>query len=277
MGSISDLRDLVRDHRCFSHPIFDHWAAVEPAPEVVGALVHQIQLFCASTRTGGKLPEALKTLDLSEESHLLQEIVESEENHGPELATMAGFILNRAADREICPDLADQRAVEDTLREYSDGLLGSLPGYDSVTGLTTQARRAIAVFERRNLSDRETTFKNLGTALALEMISNRHLIPGEKRCLVDSGIYGATLRDPEMHYLLEHWGECGAEEQHEKNAMAAVASVLDDETGPLIRQGALDFLESLTALWDVLDASLLQSGFTEAGQPEERDAVAVGK
>jgi hypothetical protein len=261
--TIEQIVENIRNHRCYTHPIFKNWAAVEPASEVVGALFHQIQSFCASTRPGGNFPTALESLGLQGESKLLQEIVESEEDHGPELATMAGFILNSAAQRKICSDLYNQAAVEGKLKEYSDQLLSSLPGYDPETGLTVQARKAIAVFDRRKLTDRESTFRNLGAALALEMISNGQLIPGEKYCLVDSNLYGASMARPEMHYLLEHWGEIGAEQQHEKNATAAVASVLNEETEPLIMEGANDFLDSLAGLWDLLNAALLQSGYKQ--------------
>ncbi|HKU38956.1 MAG TPA: hypothetical protein VJR89_12435, partial [Polyangiales bacterium] len=213
-------------------------------------------------RPGGKFPEAARAHGMSSVAALLDEIVESESNHGPQLATMAGYILNRAAGQDICKDLGDHTAVEAKLREYSDQLLGSLPGYQSETSLTTQARKAIAVFERRNETDRESTFRNIGSALALEIISNRQLIPGEKHCLVDSGLYGATLDDESMHYLKEHWGEIGAEQQHEKNAIQAVNNVLNEETGPFIMEGAREFLDSLASLWDLLDSALLQSGHT---------------
>lgn len=260
---IDDVVEYVRNHRCYDHPIFLNWAAVRPAPDAVGALFHQIQKFCAATRPGWNFPEALKKLGLAGESALLQEIVESEEDHGPQLATMAGFILNCAAERTICPDLYNRAAVEATLKDYSDNLLGTLPGYDKSSGLTIQARKAIAVFDRRKLTDRESTLRNLGTALALEMISNRQLIPGEKYCLLDSEIYGASMDQAEMHYLVEHWGEIGAEQQHEKNAIKAVASVLNEETERLIMQGVDEFLNSLANLWDVLDSALLQSGYRE--------------
>lgn len=261
--SISDIVDRVTSHRCYHHPIFKNWAAVTPAPEAVGALFHQIQKFCASTRPGWNFPSALKALGLEGESALLQEIVESEEDHGPQLATMAGFILNRSAERPLCADLRDQAAVEATLKRCSDRLLGTLPGYDRESGLTIQARKAIAVFDGRKRTDRESTLRNLGTALALEIISNQQLIPGEKHCLVDSGLYGASFEHPEMHYLVEHWGEIGAEQHHEKNAIAAVASVLNERTERFILEGVDDFLDSLANLWDVLDASLLQSGCAE--------------
>lgn len=261
--SIQYLTSRIRNHRCYSHPIFMHWAQVDPEPEVLGALFHQIQKFCAATRPGANFPAALDQLGMSEQSSLMQEIVESEEDHGPELAMMAGHIINRAAKSQIHPDLQDQAAIEKKMKESSDRLLGSLPGYDTASGLTVQARAAIAVFERRQRTDRDSTYKNLGTALALEMISNRHLIPGEKLCLVDSGLYRAALDEPEMHYLLEHWGEIGAEQMHEKNAIEAVRHLLTEGSARQITQGADEFLDSVSGLWDVLDASLLRSGYTD--------------
>jgi hypothetical protein len=269
MNAIEQLVADIRQHRCYTHPVFENWAANRPNPDVIAALFHQIQKFCASTRPGHNFPDALAKHDLLRESELLQEIVESEADHGPELARMAGFIVNQAAGETVCPDIYDQADVEARLKEKSDEFLGRLPGYTFDEGLTVQAARAIAVFDRRKLTDREATFRNLGTALALEMISNNHLIPGEKSALVDSAAYGASLDQPEMHYLLEHWGEAGAEQQHEKNAATAVGAVLDDTTEPLIRQGAMEFLDALSSLWDLLDSALLQSG-----RPRELAGVA---
>jgi hypothetical protein len=212
----------------------------------------------------------LYELGSAEQAKLLQEIVESEEDHGPELAAMAGHIVNRAAGEIVFRDLGNQEKVESGLKSFSDGLLSQLPGYDQETGLTVQARKAIGVFERRKQAGRDDTLRNLGAALALEVISNRHLIPGEKHCLVDAGHYGASLDEPEMHYLLEHWGEVGAESQHERNAIDAVNQSLNDEDRPLIVEGIYEFLDSLCALWDVLDTALLQSGIAESQLPDSR-------
>lgn len=264
MGTVDQLVADIRQHRCYTHPVFQDWAANRPEPDVVAALFHQIQKFCASTRPGWNFPDALASHDLLQESELLTEIVESEADHGPELARMAGFIVNQASGTAVYPDIYNQEDVEARLKEKSDRILGSLPGYSHEDGLTAQARQAIAVFDRRKLTDLDATYRNLGTALALEMISNNHLIPGEKTCLVDSGTYGASLDQAEMHYLLEHWGEVGAEQQHEKNAVAAVGSVLNEKNEPLIREGAAEFLDSLAALWDLLDSALLQSGNARA-------------
>jgi hypothetical protein len=211
----------------------------------------------------------LRKLGLSDQSELLQEIVDSEESHGPELATMAGHIINRASGQEVFSDLHDQDSIEAKLKDDSDELLHRLPGYDRDSGLTVQARKAISVLDGRKRTDQDNTMRNLGVALALEIISHGHLIPGEKRCFVDAGLYSVNLDEPEMHYLLEHWGESGAEAQHEKNAMEAVRDIINDRTAAIIFDGVNDFLDSLCALWDILDSALLQSGLS--AEPEQQD------
>jgi len=261
--------------------VFEHWAQNRPSTEVIGALFHHIRNFCDSTRPGLNLPLGLQKLGLSTGSDLLQEIAESEEDHGPHLAAMAGHILNRSAGRTICPDPFEKVAVEGKLKECSDALLGSLPGYDPKTGLMPQTRSAMAVFERRRRTDADSVYRSLGSAMALEMISYRHLIPGEIHCLVDSGLYHTSMEEPEMYYLLEHAGEAGAEAMHEHHALEAIGSVLNDSSEGLIAEGVDDFLNSLTALWDLLDTALLASGSrlrtgarsTTAEDTPERQAV----
>jgi hypothetical protein len=63
-----------------------------------------------------------------------------------------------------------------------------------------------------------------------------------------------------MHHLLEHWGEIGAGQQHERNAIEVIGAVADSRAKVEIVEGADDFLDSLAGLWDLLDSSLLQSG-----------------
>lgn len=258
-STVNELVEKIKTHRTYSHPFFQNWARAKPDAHVVGALFHQIQNFCASTRPGGAFPDALKEHGLLKQSQLLNEIVESEDGHGPELATMAGYVVNQAAGKPVCRDLYNQQAVEAQLKEFSDQIFGGVEGYEKVAGLTPQTRRAIGVFDYRNRSDLSSTYRNLGAALALEIISNRHLIPGEKHCLIDSKLYQADLHTPEMHYLLEHWGEVGAEQQHEKNAIEAVASAFDNpKHAKSAVTGAEDFLDSLEAFWDSLDSALVQ-------------------
>lgn len=268
---IDNLVSRIKAHPCYAHPVFQHWAETAPEPATIGALFHQISNFCAATRPGVNLPTALRNFSLDQGSDLLQQIVESEEDHGPQLATMAGHIVNRAAGEKVFADLYDQAAVENGLKEYSAQLLGSLPGFDSATGLMPQTKKAIAVFDGRQRTDEASTYRNLGTTLALEMISNRHLIPGEKQCLVDSGLYSVSLEEPEMHYLLEHWGEAGAEAVHEQHARDAISSVpTSNIIVELVNAGADDFLDSLNSMWNLLDAALLASGMH---RPSRRLAV----
>lgn len=271
---INNLVSEISSHRCCTHPAFQNWAKNRPSPESVGALFHQIASFCDATRPGHNLPEGLASLGLAKERQLLDAIVESETNHGPELATMAGHILNRAYGRTVCPDLGDEQAVEAVLKRLSDQLLGALPGYDAKTGLMPQTRRARAVFELRKQTDRESVLRSLGATLALEMVSNRQLIPGEKHALVDSGLYGASLDEGPMHYLNEHFGETGAESMHEQHAIDAIASVLTSGNAALVKRGADEFLDALVALWDLLDSALLQSGEECAlSEPQQRGAA----
>ncbi|MFD9793923.1 hypothetical protein ACFWXK_23590 [Streptomyces sp. NPDC059070] len=263
MTTTDTLIDRIKTHRVFDHPLYDHWAAGPPSAVVSGALFHQVQSFCASTRPGGEFPTALRRIGWDEQAVLIEEIVDSEAGHGPELATMAGHIVNRTGE-QVFDDVYDTERVEAWLKDCSDRLLAQLPGYDRETGLTAQATAAIEVFRRRFSTDSATTVRNLGTALALEIISNQSLIPAEKRALVDSGHYKSDLDEPEMHYLAEHWGDAGAEQQHEANVIRAVSTVMDSSNSDDIARGVEDFLESLCALWDILDAALLTSGLQRA-------------
>lgn len=258
--SVENLVSYIKNHPCLSHPIFNNWAEVKPSSEVVAALFHQIRSFCDSTRPIHNLAQGLTNIGLSQESSLVQQIGESEENHRPELATMAGYIINKMSKAQILSDLYDQHDVENYLKKSSDALLGNLPGYDKQRGLLIQNIVARNVFEGRKNTNKDAVYKNLGVTLALEITSNRYLIPGEKHCLIDAKLYDVSLDDKEMHYLHEHWGEAGAEAMHEQSAKDALSSVMTADTEKLIFAGAKDFLDSLLALWDVLNTTLLGSG-----------------
>jgi len=276
-----DIKSKIKEHRCYTHPVFDHWIITKPSPSAVGAFFHQLQRFCAATRPGWNFPEALTELDMLIEGQYLQEIVDSEVDHGRALAKMAGFIVNCAANHVVFKELDNQIFIERALKKYSDQVLGALPGYAQGSGLTSQTRRAMSIFDRRKLQDRESTLLNLGSTLALEMISNNHLIPGEKRCLIDSNLYGTTMESPEMYYIVQHWGDLGAEHEHERKISAAVESVLNAEpilnmeTSKLIEAGAIELLEALADLWDLLDTELLRAGNVTASTIAEKRYIAL--
>jgi hypothetical protein len=55
---INQLVQLIKDHRCYKHPVFSNWAKVNPSTEKIGALFHHIRSFCDSTRPGWNFPKA---------------------------------------------------------------------------------------------------------------------------------------------------------------------------------------------------------------------------
>jgi len=254
-----DLVNHIRNHRCYNHPLFHHWAEARPDAETVGALFHHIQRLCSCTRPALEFESALSRIGLDEECEILASIVKSEADHGPQLATMAAHTVNQRSGTLLFSSLTDQRAVEAQLAEYSQRKLGALPGYRAATSSLPEDRRVWEVFGRRAKDDPESTYRNIGTLLAIELLANGHIIPGEVHCLVDAGSYGVTIEDPEMEYLKEHAGEAGAENWYEREAIRAVEGVLSPSNEELILQGANDCLDSIAALWDVLDENLLGS------------------
>src|SRR5687767_8297217 len=144
---IDRLVDRIRSHRCHHHPMLDHWVQVKPSWEAIGAFYHHMQCTCSASRPGWNFERGL--LMLGAQATTLRSIVASEENHGPHLATMAGFLMNRAAGGTICPDLYDQAAVESVMRACSRKYFGNLPGYDLETARLKQDRRVAMVYGRR--------------------------------------------------------------------------------------------------------------------------------
>ncbi|HET7504669.1 MAG TPA: hypothetical protein VFK02_26790 [Kofleriaceae bacterium] len=251
------LVDHIRNHRCYKHPLFHHWAAVNPTAGGVGALFHHIQRLCACTRPALSFDAGLAQLKHDAQCEILSAIVKSEADHGPQLATMAAHIVNRRSSKTVLTELGDQAAIESQLASYSQLKLGTMPGYDAATSSLPEDRRVWEVFGRRANTDAETTYLNIGALLAIELLANGHIIPGEVHCLVESGLYGVGIEDPEMEYLKEHAGEAGAENWHEREAISAVDGVLTPANERLVFQGANDCLEAIAALWDVLDKGLL--------------------
>ena len=259
---VDKLNLFIENHKCYHHPIFKNWLKISPNQEVVGALFHQIRSFCDATRAGHNFPQGLIKYGLKSQSNLINKIIKSEKTHGEKFTMMAGYILNKMSKDIVFDDLYDQYKIEYHLKKCSDNLLRDLPGYDLESGLLIQNRITREIFEERKKTDKKTIMKNLGTTLALEIISNRHLIPEEKNCFIDSNIYNIQLEDIEMSYIKEHWGDNGAEIQHEKAIIIAVSSMLNTQNEMLVLLGAKEFLDALSSLWDVLNAALLSSGYS---------------
>lgn len=274
--SLATVVAHIEAHRCSLHTFFDDWAARELSPVELGALFHHLRHFCDATRPGAQFPKGLRLLGLPRAAQLMKEIETSEKGHGNDLAVMIGYIINRAAGRPLCPAPKNRKAVEGAIKEMSDEVFGSRPNYDRATGLLPEVATAKAVFVRRKLTDADSTYRNLGTALALEMLANRLIIPGEVKCLIKSKRYGAKLKDPEMKYLREHAGAEGAEAAHEKNAKKAIAPlVADPALEVLVTAGATALLDALAAMLDALDAFLLRTPKAHARRPRSSTASSL--
>lgn len=88
MLTVKDIIRQIESHPVYAHPMWEHWASAKLTAPRLGALFHQIQNFCASTRPGLAFPGGLAALGLNRQSELMSEIVASESGHGADLATM---------------------------------------------------------------------------------------------------------------------------------------------------------------------------------------------
>ncbi len=251
------IKAYITSHRCYQHSLFFDWAKANPSYNIVAPCLHQIRCFCDSTRIDHNFSTALRHHGYTEEADLQNEIVESESTHYDELLIMAAYIVNCSAKKTIIHDINDVIQIGYILRITSNLYFCNVPNYNQETGLIKQTREAIDIFEKRKKTDLHNTWRNIGATIALETISHQQLIPGEKHAFVDSGIYGITLEDPPMHYLKKHWGEHGAEKQHETNAYTILDAILDDGNARYIMEGISGFLDSVAALWDRLDEAIL--------------------
>lgn len=97
---IEPLAHRITEHRCSRQPIFDSWRRVAPGTGRL-ARCSFIQSFCAVPRPAGRFPNALTDRPRrSERAHA--GIVDSEANHGAELARMAGHLLHRSTGARNC-------------------------------------------------------------------------------------------------------------------------------------------------------------------------------
>jgi hypothetical protein len=62
---IDDIVTDIKSHRCYTRPIFKHWAESALSRETIGALFQQIRYSCDSMRPGLNLLSRLKTIGLS--------------------------------------------------------------------------------------------------------------------------------------------------------------------------------------------------------------------
>lgn len=210
----------------FSHEIYDYMAARQLNDAQMKLWWYGMSSYCKPTRVAGQW---LTTIPNSHQEvvEALKAVFSSESGHEMTLDTMAEYLIAKC---EVRTDL---------------------------TVLLSQQKRLIApplktinkLLAKRNSTDPNDTADNLGTMLGIECLANQNIIPGEVKAFVDSGHYKVTLKDPEMRYLDEHYGDLGAESWHQatleriSQSLGREAEVLKAER--VIYQATAHFYESM--------------------------------
>mgnify|MGYP001577688907 CR=1 FL=1 len=248
---IGYLTKEIESHRCFNHQFFKHFSRSKPSAQVVGAIFFQICHFYDFTRPGMNFPGELERIGMNESALLIKEIVRTGYN-SDQLIRMAGYIINRASGKLVCPNLNDRIAVENTMKNFSDQVFGETIGYNQETGLIGEVSAVKALFDLRLSTDPIITVQNLGVTMAFEIIANRFIMPGAIYCLVGSGLYDVSLKDLEMEYLVSPQGD----DIHDKKIVEAVETMITDENAASLRTGAIRLLDTLTNMFDRLESVL---------------------
>ena len=250
------VRETVA-HRAFSHPVFAHWAERKPGYATAGAVLRQIGEFCAATRPCGMIPAGLRELQLGTEARIVEEISTSEDGHTIAFQRMAGYLL-RETDAEGGMRIEeDPRHIDRGLIWLSGAKLGSEPDFDRETGLLSETRALTSsIRSSRAILEEITVARNVGAMAVIEMLANRHIIPGMVAAFLDSGHYRARIEHSDMGYLAEHAGEDGAELQHETDILRVVAATLASRCGWAVFQGSRSLLPKIATFYDALDDAL---------------------
>ncbi|MBP6084717.1 hypothetical protein KA517_00570 [Candidatus Gracilibacteria bacterium] len=217
-------------HISATHPVFDHpiYKTIAKAPLYRDQMMLYWQgmgSYCAPTREGHALPQVLAKAGMIEASLLVASIFTSEAGHDIELAITARYFAEHCRTRE--------QVVRADIRSL---------------------RHLRAIFDERKSTDPRTIPHNLGILLGIEKLANRNIIPGEVAAFITSGHYDCYLETPEMHYLAEHYGELGAEEDHERKIVAVVSQLPEERAA--ISAGELTIYEATQAYYSEMQDKL---------------------
>ncbi len=194
----------LNTHPVFEHPIYKQIAYQKLDQESMKSFWRHMGKYCALTRPGHNFIPSLRTAGLTQTADNMESIIASEAGHGKELETMAQYLIGKTI---TCSQLKKVFKL------------------DTIPSLQEMEQ----IFAVRKSLDPKNIPYNLGVTLALEILANQNIIPGEVEAFVDCGHYQVSLTDPETHYLAEHAGEAGAEAHHEKLITEAITQLKDAE------------------------------------------------
>lgn len=199
----------------FNHGIYDYMAQQPLNSAQMQLWWDGMSNYCKPTRNAGRWLRALPARH-KETKDALWKVFESESGHEKTLAIMAQYLIERC---EVRVDLAakisqQKRQIDPTLQAF---------------------KNLLAKRESKKTVD---TPHNIGTMLGIERLANQNIIPGEVKAFIDSNHYGVKLSDPEMHYLVEHYGELGAEAWHQAT-LEKTSKILGTDDEILIAEQAI--------------------------------------
>ncbi len=181
--------------------------------------------YCSPTREGHALPQVLARAGMIEASRLVASIFASEAGHDTELEITARYLAERCRIRE--------RIMSTQIKSL---------------------KRLRAIFDQRKSTNPSTIPHNLGILLGIEKLANRNIIPGEVAAFITSGHYNCSLETPEMRYLADHYGELGAEEDHEQKIIKVVSQLHEESAA--ISAGETTIYEATQAYYDEMQDKL---------------------
>lgn len=206
-------------HKAFNHPIFEMMLKKKPTHEQLRKYLWYMGKFCETSRSARNMVSSLRQLGLEKQAKLIEEIDESEKGHGPQFDMMSTRLLDRPLNGVFKPEHALSRME--------------------------------SIFDRRRNKNRFFVEFSLGVYAGVEIMANRHIIPGEMAIFIKSGHYDVTLDEPAMAYLREHAGDSGAEASHERRILEVLKDLPVTAEKNVI-MGTAHFMDGLNQFYDML-------------------------
>lgn len=219
----------IEAHPALRHTVFQTLAARMYPPEVLTNYLVNMATFCAASRWPGTMFQEFDAVKCRHACDAIDKILASEQGHEAQLQAMGALLIGSTHLEPL------NRLDEDDIYER----------------ITDGTHDAIGTLTLRETDSWDDALYALGGMLAVEIVANRQIIPGQVAAFIDSDFYGLTLDD--VPYLKEHAGEHGAEHDHEATMITVVGNFLPDDQAR-VAEGATEMLNSLEGFYDDLEA-----------------------
>ncbi len=218
---IQRLINRIESHPAHNHRVFRVLAHERPDTEKLTAWLSRMAQFCNHAREVFTMAEHLEGHGLKEQASIVRLIEESEREHGLMYARMSMKLTGAA----IRVPTTDTPAIHELRR----------------------------IFVARAYEDYDSVFYSLGAYLALEVMAEYHIIPGQIDAFIRSGHYGVSLNDEALRYLRKHHEEFNADVIHALRIRSALRIVpANTSATPLVEKGAAEFMDALEDFYDEL-------------------------